>query len=109
MRRERAAVLAVLVLAAAAVGHALFSAAREGWTYDEPIHLQWSERLLDSRIAERASQERFNSKTPIMVPGVLARKAARAAGVQDEAGLRFAARFPSALWLAGLLALVYAA
>src|SRR5436190_14600938 len=105
MRRERAAVLAVLVLAAAAVGHALVSAAREGWTYDEPIHLQWSERLLDSHVTERASQERFNSKTPIMVPGVLARKAARAAGIRDEGALRFAARVPTAVWLAALLGL----
>src|SRR5438067_10773448 len=106
MRRDHAV---ALVLAAAAVGHALFSAAREGWTYDEPIHLQWSERLLDSGRAERASQERFNSKTPIMVPGVLARKVARAAGVEGDAFVRFAARVPTAFWLAALLGLVYAA
>jgi len=108
VRREPAGV-AALVLAAAALGHALVSAAREGWTYDEPIHLQWSERFLESGVTERASQERFNSKTPIMVPGVLARKAARALGVQDEAASRFAARLPTAAWLAALLALVWAA
>jgi 4-amino-4-deoxy-L-arabinose transferase-like glycosyltransferase len=98
-----------LALATGAVGHALWSAAREGWTYDEAFHLGWSERFLDTGVSERTSQERFNSKTPIMVPGVLARKAARAAGVTDAGALRFFARAPSALWLALLLGLVYAA
>ena len=98
------------VLAAAAVGHALWSAGQEGWTYDEEaFHLQWAERFLDTGISERTSQERFNSKTPIMLPGVLARKAARAAGVTDAEALRFVARAPSVLWLALLLGLVYAA
>jgi hypothetical protein len=99
--------LLALALATAAVGHALWSAWTEGWTYDESFHLQWSERFLDTGIGERASEERFNSKTPIMVPSVLARKAARAAGVSDARALRFAARVPSALWLALLLGLVY--
>src|SRR5262249_22592837 len=103
----RAAV--VLLLATAAVGQALWAAAREGWTYDEAFHLQWSERFLDTGVGERVSQERFNSKTPIMVPGVLAGKAARAAGITDPGRLRFAARAPSAAWLALLLALVWVA
>lgn len=109
--RIRAVTLRVLALAlaACAVGHALVSAAREGWTYDEAFHLQWSERFLDTGVTERVSQERFNSKTPIMVPGVLARKAARALGVTEMPALRFAARAPSAVWLAVLLALVYMA
>jgi 4-amino-4-deoxy-L-arabinose transferase-like glycosyltransferase len=98
-----------LALATGAVGHALWSASREGWTYDEAFHLGWSERFLDTGVSERTSQERFNSKTPIMVPGVLARKAARAAGVTGAGALRFFARAPSALWLALLLGLVYAA
>jgi len=67
------------------------------------------ERFLETGVTERASQERFNSKTPIMVPGVLARKAARALGVVDASALRFAARIPSCLWLVLLLALVFAA
>src|SRR4051812_36697982 len=98
-----------LLLASLAVGQALWAAAREGWTYDEPIHLQWSERFLDTGVTERTSQERFNSKSPIMVPGVLAREGARRAGAADPSVLRFAARLPSVLWLVGLLALVYAA
>ena len=96
-------------MAALAVGHALWSAGQEGWTYDEAFHLQWSERFLETGIGERASQERFNSKTPIMVPNVLARKAARAAGIDDPRALRFAARLPGALWLALLLGTLYAA
>ena len=108
MRPWSAHVLA-LALASGAVGHALWSAAREGWTYDEAFHLTWSERFLDTGVSERTSQERLNSKTPIMVPAVLARKAARAAGMTDAGALRFFARAPSALWLALLLLLVYAA
>jgi hypothetical protein len=108
VRPATARVLA-LAVAALAAGHALWSSAVLGWTYDELIHLQWSERLLDTGVGERLSQERFNSKTPIMVPAVLARKAARAAGARDEAVLRLAARLPSVLWLAALLGLTYAA
>ena len=92
-----------LVLAAAAVGHASWSAGQEGWTYDEEaFHLGWAERFLDTGISERTSQERFNSKTPIMLPGVLARKAARSTGVTDAEALRFA-RPPSVVWLGLLL------
>ncbi|PYQ55626.1 MAG: hypothetical protein DMF78_01385, partial [Acidobacteria bacterium] len=101
--------LLALALAVAAVGHALWSAWVEGWTYDESYHLQWSERFLDTGITERASQERFNSKTPIMLPSVLARKAALAAGVSDARALRFAARAPGALWLALLLGTIHVA
>ena len=98
-----------LALAAGAVGHALWSAGQEGWTYDEAFHLQWAERFLDTGVSERVSQERFNSKTPIMLPAVLAVKAARASGVTDADTLRLFARAPSVVWLALLLGLVYAA
>ena len=108
MRPWLAHVLA-LALAAGAVGQALWAAGQQGWTYDEAFHLQWSERFLDDGVSERASQERFNSKTPIMLPGVLARKLARAAGVTDAGALRLFARAPSAIWLALLFGLVYAA
>ena len=91
------------------MGHALWSAGQEGWTYDEAFHLGWTERFLDRGVSERASQERLNSKTPIMLPGVLARKAAGSAGVTDAGTLRWFARAPSAIWLALLLGLVYAA
>ena len=98
-----------LALATGALGHALWSAGQEGWTYDEAFHLQWAERFLDTGVSERVSQERFNSKTPIMLPAVLAVKAARASGVTDADTLRFFARAPTVVWLALLLGLVYAA
>jgi 4-amino-4-deoxy-L-arabinose transferase-like glycosyltransferase len=100
-------VLAV-ALAAGAVGQALWAAGQQGWTYDEAFHLQWSERFLDDGVSERVSQERFNSKTPITLPNVLARKLARAAGVTDAGALRLFARAPSAIWLALLFGVVYA-
>ena len=84
-----------LALAAGAVGQALWAAGQQGWTYDEAFHLGWSERFLDDGVSERASQERFNSKTPITLPNVLARKLARAAGVTDAGALRLFARAPS--------------
>ncbi len=76
-----------------------WAAWRQGWTYDEPFHLLWSERLLDSGITERESAERLDSKTPIMIPNVWARRAARALGASERAE-RAAARLPGLLWLA---------
>jgi 4-amino-4-deoxy-L-arabinose transferase-like glycosyltransferase len=102
--RTAAAVSVLLALL-----HAGWSAWAQGWTYDEPVHLGWTERMLDTGVNERASLRRYDSRTPGTLPNVLARKAARAAGVADERALRFAARCPSLLWLglvfAGVLAL----
>jgi hypothetical protein len=84
------------------VASALYSAWDQGWAFDERVHIAWSERLLNG-VTERDSLGRFESKTPIVVPNVLFMKAARAAGVSDEAKVRFAGRVPTALWLAGLL------
>lgn len=100
-------------LTVAAVAFALGSAAcaawRQDWTYDEAAHLEWSRRLVDEGLTERRSSLHFNSKTPVVVANVLARKAAkRAFGVRSEAALRFAARLPSVAWLALLLAGVFA-
>ena len=94
------------------VGFALTSAAwaawSQGWTYDEPFHLLWSRRLLESRVTERESQHRLNTKTPVMLPNVLAQNAARAVMGDDPRRLRFAARLPSVAWLAVLLATTFA-
>jgi len=87
-----------LSLAAAA-----YAAWRQDTTYDEPYHLDWSQRLLESGETERDSQERYNSKTPASIPNVLAQRAAAGAGVTSPRALRFAARLPGVLWLAGLL------
>ncbi len=82
---------------------ATYAAWHQYWTYDEPVHLAWSERLLDSRIAERDSQERFNTKTPVMLPHVVCRKLLARLGVVDQRALRFATRLPTLLCLAALL------
>jgi 4-amino-4-deoxy-L-arabinose transferase-like glycosyltransferase len=87
-----------------ALANALWSAWDQGWTYDEPFHLEWSQRLLETGEGERDSQQRFNSKTPITLVNVLAQKAAAAVGVDSDRALRFAARLPSVGWLALLLA-----
>lgn len=86
----------------------LYAAHVQGWTYDEAFHLTWTERLWNTGEWERASTARFNSRTPIVLGNVLAKKAAAALGMEDSARLRFAARLPSALWLLGLLGLVWA-
>jgi 4-amino-4-deoxy-L-arabinose transferase-like glycosyltransferase len=89
-----------------ALANALWSAWDQGWTYDEPFHLDWSERLLATGEGERDSQQRYNSKTPLTIVNVLARNAAAAAGVADPRALRFAARLPTVGWLALLLAAI---
>ena len=57
------------------VASAAWGAWRQDWTYDEPFHLGWSQRLLEG-VTERDSQERYNSKTPASIPNVLAQRAA---------------------------------
>ncbi|MGE0452766.1 MAG: glycosyltransferase family 39 protein [Vicinamibacteria bacterium] len=95
MRPLRVLCLALACLALAAAATAAW---RQGWTYDERFHLDWSLRLLDEGVGERSSAARFNSKTPVVIPNVLARRFAREAGAGPE-GQRFAARLPT---LAGL-------
>ncbi len=108
--RARAALgrLALAFAVLLGLGNAAWSARDQGWTYDEPLHLGWAERFLDTGEAERASQERFNSKTTIMLPNVLLQRAAAALGAADEDTLKLAARLPNVLWLAVLLAVVFA-
>src|SRR5262245_12788251 len=89
-------------VAVVALASATYAAWAQGWTYDEPVHLLWSRRLLETGLAERDSQERFNSKTPVTIPNVLAEKAARGLGLPDDV-VRFAARLPTLAWLAVLL------
>lgn len=101
----RAATMAAVAFAFA---NATWSAWSQGWTYDEPVHLAWTERMLDTGLTERASLRRFDSRTPAPLPNVLSRKFARAAGVQDERVLRFVARLPSVGWLALTFAGVFA-
>jgi 4-amino-4-deoxy-L-arabinose transferase-like glycosyltransferase len=97
----------VLALSTVALGQTLHAARVQGWTYDEAFHLAWTERLWTTGEWERASTARFNTRTPIVLGNVLAKRAAPRLGLEDPARQRFAARLPSALWLAGLLFLVW--
>jgi 4-amino-4-deoxy-L-arabinose transferase-like glycosyltransferase len=103
MRRAATAAAVAFALANAA-----WSAWSQGWTYDEPVHLAWTERMAGTGETERASVRRYNSKTPATLPNVLLRNAARAAGVEDARVLRAAARLPSVGWLALTLVGVFA-
>lgn len=96
-----------LVACIFSIASAGFAAWRQDWTSDEPFHLRWAERLLDTGETERESQERFNSKTPVVIANVLAGKAAQAAGLSEPRVLRFAQRLPTVLWLALLLAATF--
>ena len=100
--------LLTLSIVAFALVHATWAAWDQGWTYDEPFHLLWSRRLLESGVTERESQHRLNTKTPVMIPNVLAQKMARAAMGDDPKRLRLAARLTSVAWLAVLLAATFA-
>ncbi|MGH9884751.1 MAG: glycosyltransferase family 39 protein, partial [bacterium] len=98
-------------LTVAAVVFSVLSAGVSAWqqdlTTDEPIHLEWSRRLLETRVSDRGALH-FNSKTPVMIPNVLARKAVRRfADTKDVRLLTFAARLPTLLWHLALLLAVF--
>jgi len=79
------------------LGSVLCAAWQQDWTYDEPYHLRWSERLLDRGITERESNSLWNSKTPITIPYVLAGRAAKVLGLREGRPLMFATRLPGVL------------
>src|SRR5262245_18351684 len=79
---------------------ACYAAWTEDWTFDESFHLRWSERLLDEGVTERLSAERLDTKTPVMIPNVLARRAAERLAPGRPRLSRWAARSPGLVWLA---------
>ncbi|HET6899989.1 MAG TPA: glycosyltransferase family 39 protein, partial [Vicinamibacteria bacterium] len=96
------------------LGAALLSAWRASETPDEPVHLEWSRRLLLERVTERRSNEYFESKSPVSMLNVMARRLARRAAAGDEEPLRgrvlrFASRLPTTCLFAALLAAVFLA
>jgi len=101
-RRLRAAAFAAAAFGLAA---AVWSAHEQALTIDEPYHLAYARRLLLERESERASQLHFDSKTPVVVANVLARRAARGLGIEDPGLLKLASRLPSVAWLGLLVAL----
>jgi hypothetical protein len=89
-------------LTVAAVLFSMLCAGVSAWqqdlTTDEPIHLEWSRRLLEQRLTDRGALH-FNSKTPIVMPNVLARQAVRRlSDTRDVRRLTFAARVPTLFW-----------
>jgi len=81
-----------------------------GETYDEPDHLAWARRLLETGETERLSVLHYNSKTPGTVPNAIARQVARKTfGLRDPPRLRFWTRLPTVLELALLLGTVFVA
>jgi hypothetical protein len=99
--------VATLIALTVALASATWAAWRQDWTYDERVHLAWSERFYDTGEVERSSQHRFNTKTTIQVPNVVAGRLARRFGVTGPNATRLAVRAPSLLWLALLLGSVY--
>jgi hypothetical protein len=105
--------LKVLRLVAAAavlfsIAAALYSAWAQDETYDEPDHLAYARRLVETGETERLSVLHYNSKTPGTVPNAIARQAARKwLGVRGPDRLRFYSRLPTVAALALLLGLVY--
>ena len=97
--------LAAVLAAALTLANAAWAAWDQDITYDEYFHLSWAERLLDERVDTR-ELFRYDSKTPALLPAVLARKAARAAGVESGQALRFTTRLQSLAMLALALFLV---
>ena len=98
-------------LTVAAVCFSMFCAGFSAWqqdlTTDEPIHLEWSRRLLEQRVTDRGALH-FNSKTPVVIPNVLARQTVRRwADTRDLRLLTFAARVPTLLWHLLLLLSVF--
>jgi len=103
--------LAALALLATvlSLGAAFLSAQRQDWTYDEGDHLAYSRRLLGTGETERRSYLQFNSKTPAAVPNVLAlNHASRYLEGPEPQRRKLAARLPTILWFALLLATVWA-
>lgn len=100
---RRLAVLFAIVGAAAV----LEAAWRQGWTYDEPIHLRYSRRLLEAGVTERESLVFFDSKTPIILPNVVLQKLGEALGAKGPGAQRFLARVPGAAWYLALVFLTF--
>jgi len=55
--------LLTLLVSIFAVANALYSAWDQGWTFDERVHIAWSQRLLTQGVDERESLARFESKS----------------------------------------------
>jgi 4-amino-4-deoxy-L-arabinose transferase-like glycosyltransferase len=107
--RRRLLPALTLAIAGFGIGSALYAAWDQGWTYDEPYHFGWARRLLEEGVTERQSTPLFNSKTPILLPSVLAKMAGEAAGIRDATVLRFLSRLPTVGFFAATLLVLFVA
>lgn len=104
-RLLRALTLLVVLVGTASV---VASAWHQDLTYDEPYHMQWARRLLEERVSERRSDPMWNSKTPVMMAHVLAKRTARRAGLRDPRALAFCARLPGLFTYLAVLGVTFA-
>jgi len=77
--------LAVAALALFAMGNASWSAWREAWTIDEPFHLGWSRRVLETGSTRRDDVPSYDSKTPVSMLNVLAQMSLTYAELSERA------------------------
>jgi 4-amino-4-deoxy-L-arabinose transferase-like glycosyltransferase len=79
-----------------------YSAWHQDWTYDEPSHLAWSLRLLETRETERASNFHYSSTTPVTLLNAVPFHFAQARH-WGEPLPKFLARIPTIGWWLGLV------
>lgn len=97
--------IAALAAVAFTLGNTLWAAWDQGLTYDEYYHLEWPRRLLYEGVDERESAMRFDSKTPVLMPSVMATAGAERLGYKSEQTLRFISRLTPAFFLVVCLGL----
>ena len=79
-----------------------YSAWDQDWTYDEPFHLGWSSRLLETRETERTSIHNYGSTTPVTLLNAVPFRIAQARHWGDPLP-KFLARMPTIGWWLGLV------
>jgi 4-amino-4-deoxy-L-arabinose transferase-like glycosyltransferase len=79
-----------------------YSAWHQDWTFDEPYHLGWSVRLLETGETERASDVQYGSKTPVTLLNAVPFRFAQAHH-WGEPTAKFLARIPTIGWWLGLV------
>ncbi|HEY5922430.1 MAG TPA: glycosyltransferase family 39 protein, partial [Kofleriaceae bacterium] len=98
---RNALLLTAVLFTVIALARIVATAQSQGWTYDEKLHLAWSERFLEDGTSERWSNPGYDSKTPISVPNVVFRQWAPTDAPELD---RFLARLPMAAWFLALVA-----
>jgi 4-amino-4-deoxy-L-arabinose transferase-like glycosyltransferase len=84
----------------------LYSAWHQDWTYDEPSHLGWSSRLLETGETERASNVHYSSTTPVTLLNAGTFRFAQTRN-WGEPLPKFLARIPTIGWWLGLLVVTF--